>query len=730
MPRINFPLFSFLPVSLLLVAMPLLAANADDAKSDAAKLDAVEVTAQSARGYHADYSQLDTFGSFGGAALQDTPAAISVLTREHLNDRQSRTLSEVARSDASLGDYYAPVGYYQNVAIRGFALDLATGYRFNGLSMAGEQRLSLEDKERVEILKGLGGLQAGVLSPGGLINYVSKRPDEVRNATLGTDSHGSRYVALDLGHWLTPNFGVRLNAAHEGIHSHVEHADGRRNFLSLAADWKVTPDMTLRLDSNYQTSSQRSVSGYQLLGGTVIPENPSRTQILGYQPWQSPVDNDAGNTSLRLDYRLADGWNAQVSAGHSRTVIDDYVAFVYGCSYAAQCASGEAPPWYFAPNGDFDIYDYRSPDDTRINDEMRAVVQGAIGEGSISHEITFGASAYRRSIDRRAYVYDYIGTGNIYDPEPPAFAPSTHETGASVRRLTSWQRSVFALDRIHLGDHWQVLVGGRHVELDERAYSSSGKPRRNTQFSRTLPQAAVMWQPSTRLTTYLSYSENLALGGEAPNWTSNSGTFLPARVARQNEAGVKLAWSDALNLGAALYHVRQPYHFAQPDDTAAGFTMVEQGEETRQGLELSAAGKLSDTLQMVASVNVIRARAKNTGTPAYEGHQQINVPSERAAVYLDYRLPVAPDLSLLAGWRYASANVASADGSIQVPAYHVFDAGLRYDVRWNDREVTWRLAVDNLFDRFYWSDTGSSRGDQFLIPGAPRLARLSVSFGF
>ncbi|KAG1085721.1 hypothetical protein G6F40_014125 [Rhizopus arrhizus] len=180
-----------------------------------------------------------------------------------------RSLSELASNAASLGDAYAPVGYYQNIAIRGFALDAATGYRFNGLSIAGEQRLALENVQAVEILKGEAGLAAGVMAPGGIINYIGKRPAEVRTATLGTDSEGSRYVAVDVGHWITPRFGLRLNAAWDSSNSYVEHADGRRNFYSLAADWLIGERGKLEVDANYQTSSQRSVSGYQLLGAPV-----------------------------------------------------------------------------------------------------------------------------------------------------------------------------------------------------------------------------------------------------------------------------------------------------------------------------------------------------------------------------------------------------------------------------------------------------------------------------
>ena len=107
----------------LLAALPLAHAQDDTPpKTDTATpLSTVHVDAQAQRGYKADSSQLDTFGSFGNAPLHDTPAAISVITRDQLDDRQPRSLSELARSDSALGDSYAPVGYYQDVSIRGFA---------------------------------------------------------------------------------------------------------------------------------------------------------------------------------------------------------------------------------------------------------------------------------------------------------------------------------------------------------------------------------------------------------------------------------------------------------------------------------------------------------------------------------------------------------------------------------------------------------------------------------
>lgn len=712
---------------LLLALLPLLAtaapADEADGQSKITRLAPVRATVDAN-----DSPREAGIDGWGNATSRDTPAAIHVVGRQQLDDRQVRTLSELAREDSSLGDNYAPVGYYQNIAIRGFALDAGTGYRTNNLAMTGEQAIALEDKQQVEVLKGLAGLTAGVMEPGGVVNFVSKRPAEVRDLTLGTDSRGSRYVAVDVGGWLTPAFGLRANVAWEDMQSHVRHADGRRNFYALAADWKIAPGTTLELDSSYQTSAQRSVSGYQLLGGVALPQDPDPTLMLGYQPWQQPVAIRASNTSARLRHALGEDWTLRVAAGRNRSVIDDNVAFAYGCWYVDACWSG-SPPWYFAPDGSYDIYDYRSPDDTRVGDNARASLEGRFQTGGVAHALSIGASAFHRSIDRHRNVNEYVGSWNIAAGDPSAFAPSPEQIGPKVRRLDSWQRSGFAMDRLSLGEHWQLVLGAQFVRLHERARNKHGAIERETRLSQTLPQAALLWQPDEATSVYASFSKGLSLGKEAPYWTSNDGAMLAPRITRQLETGVKYRWNDRLDLDASLFRIRQPYQYAQPDASTAGFTFVERGEEVHDGLELSANGRLTEALGINASIAVIRAQADGTGTAAFDGQQVVNVPRLRTSLHLDYALPAMPQLALLAGWRHAAANPATPDGAVEVPAYDVFDAGLRYTGQMRERAFVVQLGIDNLFNRSYWRDTGSSLGDNYLFPGAPRLARLTVRVG-
>jgi iron complex outermembrane receptor protein len=709
----------------LCAALPLYASDADSAAGERSPTDLAGIRVQARK----PAAPLAPSSSFGSADWKNTPASVNVLDSALLDRLQVRTLSELARHDASLGDSYAPVGYYQNIAIRGFALDPATGYRFNGLSIAGEQRLALENVQQVEILKGEAGLAAGVMAPGGIINYVGKRPADVRNITLATDSEGSRYAAVDLGGWLTPRFGLRFNAAWDDTSSYIEHADGRRNFYSLAADWLIGEHGKLEVDANYQTSAQRSASGYQLLGGSELPRGVDRSRMLGHQPWQQPVGIDSTNLTALHTYDFSPAWQSRVSVGHSRSVIQDNVAFAYGCYYAAGCADGSVPGNYFAPNGDYDIYDYRSPDDVRRNDEARGELRGRFSTGAVEHELSVGLSAFHRTVDKRQNVNEYVGTANIGDAQVPVFDPSPLQPGPSARRLDSWQRAVFALDRMHFGDDWQWLAGGRYVRLDERAYDKRGTPERHSRLSQFLPQTALVWQATEQLNVYASYVEGLSLGQEAPFWTSNGSTFLPAMQSRQRELGVKYAATDGLMLGAAVFRTTQPFQYAKPDASDAGFTFVQEGTQAHTGLELTANGQVTERLALNASASVLQARARDAGTAFYDGQQLVNVPKVRAAVHVDYALPFVAGLAVSGGWRYASSNAATVDGSVKAPSYSVFDAGVRFQHALREHPVTWTLSVDNVFDRFYWRDTGSSYGDYYLFAGAPRQARLSVTFG-
>lgn len=157
---------------------------------------------------------------------------------------------------------------------------------------------------------------------------------------------------------------------------------------------------------------------------------------------------------------------------------------------------------------------------------------------------------------------------------------------------------------------------------------------------------------------------------------------------------------------------------------------MQQGRLHNRGLELSADGAATRQLRLFASVAAIRARAEDTDIAEYEGHQAINVPKLRASVQADYSVPGIDGLALLAGVQYSGRKFADRLGNASVPAYTVANLGARYATALGGLATTWRLNVDNVFDKRYWRDSGEYQGDAYLFPGAPRTARLTVQVDF
>ena len=127
---------------------------------------------------------------------------------------------------------------------------------------------------------------------------------------------------------------------------------------------------------------------------------------------------------------------------------------------------------------------------------------------------------------------------------------------------------------------------------------------------------------------------------------------------------------------------------------------------------------------------MIRSRAIDSGTEAYEGHQAVNIPRVRASLAADYRIPGIQGLSLLGGLQYSASKYADPSGTVKVGDYTIFNLGSRYTTHIEGHETVLRLTVDNLFDKRYWRDTGAYQGDGYLFLGDPRTARLSATVSF
>jgi iron complex outermembrane receptor protein len=726
-----------------------------------------------------------TVGTLDGAPLLETPLSATVVTRDLLNDQVSRLLSDVVKNDASVTDDYVPVGYYGDYQIRGFPLDLATGFEVNGMTIAGEQDVPLENKQSVEFMKGIAGVESGVANAGGLIDFVTKRPAAIKAIDLATDHRGTAYGVVDLGHLFgsQKQVGTRVNLGAERIVTYMNDTNGWRAVGTGAADWKLSPKAILKGDFEYQHKTERDGSGYQLLGGTTLPDinRIYRSTLLGDQPWSPPDTYDTFNTGARFNYDLSPDWHAFAATSLSHSLIQDNVIYAYGCYAEAECNTGAAPnPWFFAPDGTYDIYDYRDPGELRIDSQAQTMITGHIRTGAITQDITGGGELFLRSVQQPGFysvqnpydpsgvvgaVYTYVGSENIYQPIAPIPQESPLQS-AGPRRLweDSYQSAGVIQDRIHIPGRFQLIAGGRYDSLRDHNYSNYAScsiaadlnpatapspnpcaPSLNTKPI-WLPQYAITFNPISNLTLYSNYGVLLSLGPQGPFWTDNGSQFLAPFFTRQVEVGAKYEPGARILLTTAFFHMTAPFIYPKviqaPDSfcqinfstglpVAPGDLCFEQeGRETHNGVEANAEGKAAKWLSLNASAAAMNAVSTDTGTPAYDNKLVINVPRFHTNVFADISVPHMRGFHLMPGWSYTSRKEATRDDTVSVPSYNLFNFGARYTPGGEQGHVTFHLYANNIADKRYWSDTGASLGDTFVWLGAPPTVRLSVHYTF
>ena len=669
-------------------------------------------------------------GGWGDVPLFRSPFQASITTSEQMRDRGIQRLADIARIDPSVSDAYNAEGYWDYLTVRGFVIDNRFNYRRDGLPINAETSIPLDNKDRIEVLKGTSGLQAGTSAPGGLVNFVVKRPTDqaLRSVQLGWRQSGSVLGAVDISQRLGVNdaFGLRLNVAAEHLDPQAHNAKGERHLLALAGDWRLAPDTLLEAEFETSRRSQPSVPGFSLLGA-VAPQPGDPRINLNNQPWSLPVVLDGNTASVRfsqaLDF-LGKGWRWTAHAATQRLTSQDRVAFPYGCSadnnFDRYCADGS-----------FDLYDFRSENERRRTDALELALHGAFQTGSVSHAASFGMlrSQVRNRFQMQAF--NLVGSGNVLGTAiTPADPSLTDENTNRDERSTEF----FVRDAVKLSDNFTAWLGLRHTSLHRESVRTNGTRATSYDQSMNSPWLAATYALNADTTAYASWGRGVE-SEVAPNRAryTNAGVALPALQSRQVELGLKGSGNE-LGWSLAWFDIERPAWSDVGADCASdtpGNTCTRQadGNARHRGIEGTAAWRQGPwTMQGGVQWLQARRRIDNPASAniALNGKQPTNVPAATLKLQTSYDVPSLRGLSVSAAVLTEGKRMVLEDNSASIPGYGRLDASLRYETALAGKGLLWRAGVDNLLDRRAWKESPLQFGHAYLFPLAPRSFRVSV----
>ncbi len=656
---------------------------------------------------------------FGSLPLDSIPMQVDVIDAEQMKDLGVRRLSDIARIDAAVGDGYNAEGYYDFLSVRGFVIDNRFNYRRDGLPISAETSIPLDNKSRIEVLKGTSGMLAGIGSPGGMVNLVVKRPTDapIREAFVGWRQSSTVLASTDLGDRFGEQreFGLRLNAAYEHIDPQTYVAEGSRYLLALAGDWRLSADTVLEAEIENSRRSQPSVPGFSVLG-SVLP-TPGNPRInLNNQPWSQAAVFSATTGSMRWRQRLDAQWSMVAQAATQQLKTDDNVAFPYGCS---------AEGFYdrYCGNGTYDLYDFRSENERRRSGVVDVALNAALLTGAVRHSLTFGLQVNQVTNRFQGQAFNYAGTGNV---EGTLFTPPAPDTTGVNTNRDARSTEAYLRDAIAFDDTTLLWLGLRQTRQSVDTVHTDGSE--GTRLSQTYgaPWLALSHRLAAGALIYASWGTGYE-SDVAPNNPRyiNRGAALPALRSQQFELGVK-GTQDNGEWSMAAFDIDRPVSAdvgsCDVDDSC---TRTRDGSAVHRGVEASMAARFG-AWSVGGGAMVLHARREDSTTANLNGLRPTNVPAYTLKLQLGYRVAEAPGLELLANALCEGNRMVLPDNSLSIPGVTRLDLGLRYEHPFGRGMLVWRAGVENLFNENAWRESPFQFAHSYLFPMTPRTFAISL----
>lgn len=650
-------------------------------------------------------------GILGNTDILDTPFNITSYTKKTIEDQQAHTLADVMMNDASVRFTTSNGHMSENFTIRGFEVN-ETEIALNGMyGLAPGHHVPTEFLERVEVLKGPSALLYG-MSPGGAVggtvNVVTKTADEepLTRVTTEYTSSLNKGVHLDLGRRFGENkeWGMRINVAKSDGATGVENQEKARNFGSINLDYqgeKFRAYLDAFSNKEIFTGGSSAMFGFSSLA-TSIPEAPDGDTNL-FAGADSEVNNRGA--MLRSEYDLNKNLTAYANIGYLK---ENYKGFINGTRSNSTDALGNYTGRTYYLRG------YKDAVSSEVGLRQKFTT------GAIDHQMVLSAikvDIESGTINKASATY----ASNIYDPVTPILAT---DPGAAPKTGENTLTSVALADTLSFNeDKYKLILGVRNQQVDSKSYSATtGALTKSYSKNAVTPAVAFVVKPWTdkSVSLYANYIEGLSAGETVSDTSAdNYGEVLAPYKTKQSEIGVKWDAGQYANT-LSVFQIKKPSAYL--DSTTNIYDT--NGMQRNQGVEWTTFGKISDNMRLLGGVTYMQGKLVETQNGKNEGNTVHGVPKWQANVGFEFDSTSVQGLSFNTRAVYTGSQFVSDTNLAKIPSWVRYDAGMQYKTLMQGNPATFRLNVENLLNKNYWSGTFN---DGYLTVGNGRTYKLSMT---
>ncbi|NOH98637.1 TonB-dependent siderophore receptor [Vibrio sp. 99-70-13A1] len=652
-------------------------------------------------------------------AIGETPRAISIVTREHMDDRASISIADALQYTPSIqANYFGEDNKQDWFVIRGFK-QANSGLYQDGTRLYSSGFYSWQidpfGLERVEILRGPGSALYGQTPPGGVINVVSKRPQfdggsGQFSAEFGTDDR--KQLSLDVNSEVSDQVAFRLQALARKNGSRVDGVEAERIFIAPSLAYKFTDDTQITLLTSYQKDDSVPYLQFLPMEGT-LTSNPNGTisdsTALGNTDWET-FEREQLSIGYEFEHHFNDRTYFMQNTRFSQ--MDINLRQMYYSQYVGDTAL--AP---YDPTRTSIIRQASTEEGTSnaFNIDNRLIHN--FKTGVVEHTLLAGIDYQSIDIDSKDYAADPIigdgnsmlpipGVGNVPNPIFNVFNPSyssnvallnpatfaeLDESDRQTTKTKNNQLGLYLQNQMMIADTWAVQLGVRYDDSRNKTHNTTTGAKTKVDNEEWTTNFGVAYLMDSGFTPYASYAQSF---NPIIQLDQNGDPAKPER-GEQYEVGLKYqprTFNGYFNIAA--FEVSKENLARQ-----VGGQLTQIGEVRNRGIELEAVANVTEALTLIGNVSFIDSEITEDANSNYVGNTPSQIADQLASAWANYRFlnGTLDGLTIGAGARYVGDSYADNLETNKVPSYTLFDATVSYRIE----DYKFQVAAKNLADKEY-----------------------------
>jgi catecholate siderophore receptor len=671
------------------------------AASDPTLLPRVTVTAEhESDGYLTERSRTATKTD---TPLLDVPQAVSVITRDLIEDQSMQSLADVARYVPGAGMAQGE-GNRDTIILRGNSS--TSDFFLDGVRDDIEYFRDLYNVDRVEVLKGPNAMIFGRGGAGGVVNRVSRQAnwEAAREMSLQGGSWENKRATFDVGDGLTDNVAARLTGMYEDSESYRDGVALERMGFNPTLAFSVGDATLVRFSYEYFDYDRTADRGIPSLDRRPFQTNEST--FFG-DPGTSPTFATVNQGSIVIDH----AFNENVSI-RNRVLYADYDKF-----YQNVFAGGPVD----ASTGDVPIAAYNNQQ-LRENFFNQTDLTFSFDTGPVGHEFLAGVEFGEQVTDNFRNTGFFNDTDVLFQApanDPTIDVPLTFRQGPTDAdnhgRATI--AAVYAQDQVEFSPKFLAVLGLRYDSFDMNFTNNRTGDDIRTSDDLLSPRGGLIYKPAEDMSLYASYSMTYVprAGAQLASLNPTTAAFDPEEF-ENIEVGAKWDFRPGLALTAAIFQLDRK-NVVIPDPNDPGVSILVDGQRT-EGVELGLSGRINEAWSIQGGY----AYQDGELTDALGGTRLAQLPRHVASLWNRYDVSEAWGIGL--GIVHQTGMFAASDNLVTLPGFTRVDAAVFYTL--NDR-LRMQLNVENLLDEEYYPNAHNNNN---ITPGSPLAVRAGVIASF